>query len=821
MQVTEPNTNITKSFIRSDLIIPTEAVLLRRPGELKHIDETLQKQNGIRSIALIGPGGAGKTTLARQYTHQEKADVIWEVNAESPEGLKDSFEKLAQALAQTAQDQNILKGFLNINNPLEREEKIISFVKERLKLRSSWVLVFDNMETFTDIQKHFPQDTETWGKGQIILTTRDGTIQNNKHIHATLQIEELTPLQKLTLFAKIMTNGNESSFPEEKRAEAQPFLKKIPSYPLDVSVAAYYLKATNAPFAGYIENINQNNKNFAAIQTNLLKEAGSYTQTRYGILTLSLQRLMNTEQDFGNLLFFVSLLNSQNIPRDLLAKDKNNLVVDNFIFNLKKYSLITNELSLPALGKMISLHRSTQSISLAYLLDILEEEKKKEYLQSAVKSIISYVDEVIYKENLEKMAFLITHLRAFLNHGKLLDVEMQGEIQNRLGYICYHLRDYVNGKKELEESFKILKTTHFTNPTKVVDTLMYLAIINMELGNYEKANELIESCLKDYKSYFAEINMDVAKTFLVIGDVYSVIGEHDKAKDILAKSLLIYDQSLLSQQDDEEKKLMQSPIRGRTLALLGNVYGSLGDYEKARELLEASLKTYEDLFPDHHFDITAASVLLGNAYINLGAYERGVKLLERSLASYKELLSEDHLDLAWASVYLGNAYEKSQNLAQAEKVLEKTLEIHKKALGENNIRSAWTSLYLGKNYIKLGKISEGKALLNQALLIYEKNYGKDHIETGRLLEALGQADLAEKNFESAEKSFNNALNIFQKSSHTDRFIILEDLAQLYAEQAKTDQATAFLEQALEIVKARFPEHSPHLMRIQGKLDNLK
>ncbi len=833
MQVAQTSKNLIKSSIRSDLIIPTESALLHRPEEMTQITEKFTGQKGIQTVALIGPGGAGKTTLARQYTHQVHADVIWEVNAETPESLRESFETLAQALAQTEEDQKILKSVLEISNLTEREEKVISFVKIGLKAHSPWALVFDNMEKFADIQKHFPQDAETWGKGKIILTTRDHTIQNNKHIHSTLQIGELTSPQKLTLFTKIMTNGDESSFSLAKREEANQFLKKIPPYPLDVTVAAYYLKTTNAPFEGYVENIDQNNKSFAKIQESLLKEAGSYTQTRYGILTLSLQRLINTDKDFSDLLFFISLLDSQNIPRELLVKYKNNMIVDNFILNLKKYSLITGETSLPSLGKTLSLHRSTQSISLAYLLDVLTEEKKKKFLHLTMNTLDYYIEEIIYKEDLRKMSFLIGHLKVFLNHDNLLDNKLQGELRSKLGYIYYHLRDYINGKKELEKSFEIFKTTHLKNPTKIVDILMHLSIINMELFNYEKAKSIIEKSLRDYSNYFSEIHMNVAKTFLVIGDVYGVIGEYKKAKEMLKKSLCIYDKSLLDHQHQKEKRSAQSPIKVRTLAMLGNVYCSLGKYDKALELLEKSLKMYEDLFPDQHFDIAAILVLLGNTHINLGEYEKGVTLLERGTTIYKKNLPEDHLDLVWASVYLGNAYEKFGDMLQAQKVLERSLKIYKELLGENNIGSAWTSFYLGKVYIKLGKISEGKILLNQTLIAYEKNYGKSHIETGRVLKELGEAHFGEGDLALAESYFSKALELFQKNEHTDQFMVLESLAQLYTEKSKlaeaqgneqvsrndATQAISFLRQALEIVKTRFPEKSPHLKRLQLKLES--
>lgn len=103
------------------------------------------------------------------------------------------------------------------------------------------------------------------------------------------------------------------------------------------------------------------------------------------------------------------------------------------------------------------------------------------------------------------------------------------------------------------------------------------------------------------------------------------------------------------------------------------------------------------------------------------------------------------------------------------------------------------------------------------------------------MEGLGQAYLAEKNFESAEMYFNNAFKIFQKSDHTDRYIILEDLAQLYIEKSKlaegqgnkklskddVNHAISFLGQAMEIVKAHFPQHSSHFTRIQEKIKDLK
>lgn len=166
---TQANNGTLKHFIRSDLAVPTETFSLHRPEEIIQIDKKL-KGHGIRAVALIGPGGAGKTTLARQYVLKENAHVIWELNAETNENLKCSFEGLARALVATDGDQKILRGIQETKDPLEKEEKLIQFVKERLKAHSNWLLIYDNMKEFSDIKKYFPQDFVVWGEGKIKCT---------------------------------------------------------------------------------------------------------------------------------------------------------------------------------------------------------------------------------------------------------------------------------------------------------------------------------------------------------------------------------------------------------------------------------------------------------------------------------------------------------------------------------------------------------------------------------------------------------------------------------------------------------------------------
>src|SRR5260221_993824 len=53
--------------IRNDLAIPVEAAFLNRPDLLSQLNKKFNEKEGIQTVAIIGIGGSGKTTLARQY----------------------------------------------------------------------------------------------------------------------------------------------------------------------------------------------------------------------------------------------------------------------------------------------------------------------------------------------------------------------------------------------------------------------------------------------------------------------------------------------------------------------------------------------------------------------------------------------------------------------------------------------------------------------------------------------------------------------------------------------------------------------------------
>lgn len=779
----EENQSSTENFVRSDLIIPTESALLDRPDLITEIDGKLNGKRGIQTIVLIGIGGSGKTTLARQYAQHQKANVIWEINAETHENLERSFESLAETLSKSSENKQIFKEIQEIKNPAAREKKIIQFVKERLRTASNWFLIFDNVETFRDIQKYFPQDPVTWGNGKIIITTRDSNFQNNKHINSVILIGELTHNQKHQLFTKTMGQGSTHSFISFQSEETKQFLEKIPPFPLDISVAAYYLKGMNVSYAAYLEKLTQYNKDFANVQENILKESGDYAKTRYGIITLSLGQLMHTHKDFADLLLIISLLDSQNIPRELLNAYKNNNIVDSFIYNLKKYSFITDKAidsvqSIPT----FSIHRSTQEISLAYLTKELNLQKSNKLLQYISHVFVQYTIDIVDKEDLPKMHILLGHARRFLSHIDLLTIDIRGSLSSELGYIYYYLGDYIKAEKILLENLVSLDKYSKNSYITISRILASLGKLYLVTGDSKKAKYLLEQSIEICKKHVSENHVGIARASSYLAIVYRYLGNYEKAKNLLEHSLIIY-----------KKYFSQNDVRlAEAMGNLGIIYMNLGDYEKAKNLLELSRLAYKE-HSDKHIGVSWALAHLGNVYRFLGDYEKARNILEQCHVIYKEQLSENHVGIARVLSYLGIVYMSSKNYEKA------------------------------------------KNLFEQALVIFKKNFSENHSDVARTLMNLGEVYLLENNLEIAENLINKALTIFQKNKHPESYVALENLSELYLKKSKQaenngdlqyfaiykTEAQTHLKKALEIIKTNFSKNSSHIIRIQDKLKKLE
>lgn len=626
---------------------------------------------------------------------------------------------------------------------------------------------------------------------------------------------------------QIISHGEKSKPEVNQQKETIEFLKHIPPFPLDVSVAAYYLKALNAPYERYLEYLHYQDKSFSTIQENLLKEVGSYEKTRYRIITLSLEKLITADKNFVDLLLFISAIDSQNIPRDLLDIYKGKSVVDNFIYFLKKYSLIMSPVSdSDSLLSHISIHRSTQDISFSYLTEFLKLNKDSQLLKKIAYALDDYSDQAIEREDFAKMKFMAQHLEKFLHRQNLLTDFFKGLLESKLGTIYYFINDN-KAKKVLEDSLnklyrKNLELRSDEDKSRIAGSLLHIGAAYTELRLYKEAENLFEEAIHIYKNEETKDYLGLSWALSHLGNIYRRIGDYDKAKVFLEES------AQLDKKYGADKKR-----RARTLGYLGSVYRGLGFYQKSIEALEESLEIYRQNSSNDHFRIGWTLTRLGNVYSDLGNFEKAKSYFEQGLQISKKYFPEDHMSMALTLTYLGNCYRELHDYEKSLAVLEQSLKIHEKYFDPKYRRMGWVLYHLATTYKALGKEKEAQKVYDQVLEIYANYCHDEDIETAGILRNMSRICLDKNRLEEAKDFIARSLKILESRHHVDAYRSFEVLGEIYLkkatqlvennsqeDQSLKAQAMSLFHQALKIAEQNFPQDSLHIKRIKSEIKNM-
>ncbi|MBN9413613.1 MAG: tetratricopeptide repeat protein [Candidatus Paracaedimonas acanthamoebae] len=785
-------------------------------------------QKEIKTLALVGQGGAGKTTLACQYAQSQSYQIIWEINAETRNSFIASFESLALALSRTENEKRIIKNLQEIKDTNEREKILFSFIKIHLKKYPDWLLIFDNVDTFSDIQNYFPCDSRIWGEGKIIVTTRDENIQNNNLINHVIYIDELTSIEKEQLFSSIM-EINEN---DKEKDSIKAFLTHIPSLPLDISIAAYYLKATNISYEQYHENLKLYTPEFSNLQKDILENANKYNKTRYEIISMSVEKLIETDKNFSELLLLISLIDSQNIPRNLIDNFKNKDTTDKFIYNLKKYSLILNIENTDT----FSLHRSTQEIILKHLIKVLTLKQKTAFIEKIIDVIEKYIMKIIEKEDFLKLPFLENHCLKLLSH-TLLTVSMKGKLYGKVGIIAYYQDNHKKAKFYLENAKKQydqLNKQKNEDKLNIIQIISYLGDTYRNLGDYEKAKTLLEKSLH----YYPEMDpLEKAHTLLCLGNTYRNLGRYKKALIFIKESLLFYEknhrgyvhalallgiiegelgnynqaQSSFQKSLDEYAIIFPQEPAGKAwvLVYLGDLYRKMENYEEAKKKLMQGLKIHQEQFSQNHTYKAWVLAHLGNTYRDNCDYKKSIKSLQESLSIYEEFSSENPIRFAWVAMHLGDLYREIGNYERAHHFLERSRAIYEKNLPSNHPDIARILRMLGKTYQLKGNYDYAKQLFHKSQMIYENACGKNHPWLAQVFCDLGEVYLIENDFEISKNYMNKASYILRHNHHSDTFRALKILNEKYLKEKNKQQYWQFKVQAIRYLEQIFPSMKFH------------
>ncbi|MBW1855401.1 MAG: tetratricopeptide repeat protein, partial [Deltaproteobacteria bacterium] len=246
--------------------------------------------------------------------------------------------------------------------------------------------------------------------------------------------------------------------------------------------------------------------------------------------------------------------------------------------------------------------------------------------------------------------------------------------------------------------------------------------------------------------------------------------EHEQATVLLEKINKLneqgkYAEAILSAEKlcviVEEEKGPDHQGVGVCLNVLGGLYNSFGDYEKAEIKLKRALEINQKLGERDSTQIATSLGLLAKVYMDKGEYRQAEPFAKGALKIREAFKGGDNFMVSTSLNTLGEIYLNLQEYDKAEPVLLRAIEIRKK---HENTHSLVISLNnLCRLYYNTGYYESAEQLGVTTLELGEFSLGKNHPHLAETLNLLGKITASDGRFQEAFQYMKRAQNIDFKS----------------------------------------------------------
>ncbi len=416
--------------------------------------------------------------------------------------------------------------------------------------------------------------------------------------------------------------------------------------------------------------------------------------------------------------------------------------------------------------------------------------------------------------------------------------------------VLYQLTDkYSEASKSLDKAVYVAQAKFTNESYQYASELTNIARLQIKLGQYEKAEENINTSLKVLDNFKRDEDKKIYRVQAIEtqATLYGIKGQFDEAEDALDRSNKIIRRAKTALGIDElstarelSSLFIQLGRYSETEVILNNLiaeseklYGTnsirlidplvdkgqlalaKGDYTAAEKIAQRVNKIATDVYGEKSTKTAPTQKLLGDIDYAIGDYDNAQSMILKALASQEKQFGRNHIDVAKSLSQLAlTKFYKGDKPAEVEKLMVEAREIMGKKLGTDNPQYADILKNVAILYISQKKYNEAFGVLTQAEAIWRSKTGsKTNINAAAIFTLTGDVYYQIKNYKRAEDFYSQAQKIYDSyfnNTHPEYVKILSKQAKVYYMEKDFKHAKRNIEQALNNYEVFIKQYFPAL-----------
>jgi len=286
-----------------------EVLQLLQEALLPSMAVSASNASGLRTFALCGVGGLGKTQIAVEFAYNSKADfdAIFFLQASDTGKLAQGFSDIALALGlDTAGDQVVTKDMVLgwLSAPTWKRPDGTRSVDDPDRPEPRWLVVFDNADDLNVLHDFWP----VTDNGSILVTSRDPLAKTRTHVPITrgLDLKPLSAAESGTLLRQLTDYTKSSDV-----AISETIATRLSGLPLAIYQIAGTIRRRIISFEEFLELWNQESLRSDFYQS----EIGTHSKTLWTVWAFE-----DLKAPALSLLNVMAFLDPDEIPESLLSQ---------------------------------------------------------------------------------------------------------------------------------------------------------------------------------------------------------------------------------------------------------------------------------------------------------------------------------------------------------------------------------------------------------------------------------------------------------------------------------------------------------------------